>query len=111
MWKLLAERELTFERAFETAQSMEFANKEGIRDVITTGDKSGNKVDKVVGNMVVVFVPAKNMLRQRAGERPHIAKMCNEKCDAHNTRFVEDVSQADSAADEMLNFTFEKSYQ
>ena len=57
--KLLAERELTFERAFETAQSMEFANKEGIRDVITTGDKSGNKVDKVVGNMVVVFVPAK----------------------------------------------------
>ena len=27
--------------------------------------------------------------------------MCNQKCDAHNTRNVEDVSQSDSADDEM----------
>ena len=27
--------------------------------------------------------------------------MCNEKCDGHNTRYVEDVSQSDSADDEM----------
>ena len=45
--KLLAERELTFKKAFETAQSMELANKEDIRDVITAGDESVNKVDKV----------------------------------------------------------------
>ena len=44
---LLAERELTFKKALETMQSMELANKEDIRDVITTGDESVNKVDKV----------------------------------------------------------------
>ena len=43
--KLLPVRELTFKKAFETAQSMELANKEDIRDVITTGDESVNKVD------------------------------------------------------------------
>ena len=43
--KLLGERELTFKKAFETAQSMELVNKEDIRDVITTGDESVNKVD------------------------------------------------------------------
>ena len=43
---LLAERELTFKKAFETAQSMELANKEDIPDVITTGDESVNKVGK-----------------------------------------------------------------
>jgi len=37
--KLLMERELTFKKAFETAQSMELANKEDICDVITTGPK------------------------------------------------------------------------
>ena len=42
--KFLAERELTFKKAFETAQSMELANKE---DIITTGDESVNKVGKV----------------------------------------------------------------
>ena len=31
--KLLAERHLTFKKAFETAQSMELANKEDFRDV------------------------------------------------------------------------------
>ena len=50
------------------------------------------------------------MLRQSAGARPHsltdvkkehIVKMCNQKCDAHSTRYVEDVSQSDSADDEM----------
>ena len=45
--KLLAERELTFKKAFETAQSIELANKEDMRDVITTGDESVNRVDKV----------------------------------------------------------------
>ena len=45
--KLLAERELIFKKAFETAQSMELVNKEDIRDVITAGDESVNKVDKV----------------------------------------------------------------
>ena len=45
--KLLAERELIFKKAFETAQSMELANKEDIRDVIMAGDESVNKVDKV----------------------------------------------------------------
>ena len=30
-----------------------------------------------------------------------IAKMCNLKCDAHSTPYVEDVSQSDTAADEM----------
>ena len=45
--KLLAERGLTFKKAFETAQSMELANKEDMRDVITTGDELVNKVEKV----------------------------------------------------------------
>ena len=45
--KLLAERELTLKKAFETAPSMELGDKEDICDVITTGDKSVNKVNKV----------------------------------------------------------------
>ena len=44
---LLAERELTFKKSFEAAQSMELANKEDVRDVITTRDESVNKVGEV----------------------------------------------------------------
>mgnify|MGYP000279566628 CR=1 FL=1 len=60
--------------------------------------------------MVVVLVVAKSMLRQSAGARlhsvtdvkkGHIAKTCTQKCDAHSARYVEDVSQSDSADDEM----------
>ena len=45
--ELLAERELTSKKAFETAQSLELATKEDIRDVITTGVEPVNKVAKV----------------------------------------------------------------
>lgn len=44
--KLLAERDLTFKKAFETAQSMEMANKEDFRDVSSPLDESVNKVSK-----------------------------------------------------------------
>ena len=40
-------RELTFKKAFETAESMDLPNKKDIRDVITTEDESVNKVDIV----------------------------------------------------------------
>ena len=64
------------------------------------------------------------MLRQSAGVRPHsvtdvkkkghIAKMCNQKCDARNTRYVEDVSQSASTDDEMRGlglYTLTSAYQ
>ena len=41
--KLLTERELTFKKAFETAQSMELAIKEDFRDVSSSVDESVNK--------------------------------------------------------------------
>ena len=44
--KLLAERDLTFKKAFETAQSMELANKEDFRDVSVPVDDTVNKVGK-----------------------------------------------------------------
>ena len=45
--KLLAEKELTFKKAFETAQSMELTDKVDVRDVIGTEEESLNKVGKV----------------------------------------------------------------
>ncbi|XP_044167171.1 uncharacterized protein K02A2.6-like [Acropora millepora] len=115
--KLLAERELTFKKAFETAQSMELANKEDMRDVITTGDESVNKVDKVAtlrrpqresGNCFRCgqkHAPSgcwcKTAQCYSCKKKGHIAKMCNQKYDAHNTRYVEDVSQSASADDDM----------
>ena len=115
--KLLAERELTFKKAFETAQSMELANKEDMRDVITTGDESVNKVDKVAtprrpqresGSCFRCgqkHAPSecwcKTAQCYRCKKKGHIAKMCNQKYDAHNTRYVEDVSQSTSADDDM----------
>ena len=38
--KLLAERDLTFKKAFETAQSMELANKEDFRDTSVPVDNT-----------------------------------------------------------------------
>ena len=58
---------------------------------------------------------AKSILLQSAGARPHsvtdkkkghIAKMCNQKYDAHNTRYVADVSQSASADDDMCGLGF-----
>ena len=44
---LLGESKTTFKKAFETAQSIQLANQEDVRDVSATGDESVNKVDKV----------------------------------------------------------------
>ena len=41
--KLLAERDLTLKKAFETAQSMELANKEDFRDTSVPVDDTVNK--------------------------------------------------------------------
>ena len=112
--KKLSEGELTFKKAFETAQSMELANKEDIRDVFTTGDESVKKVDKVATSRRPqresdsCFNCDKSMLRQSAGARPHSVTdvkkeviLCNQKCDAHNKCYVEIVSPSASADDEM----------
>ena len=74
--KLLAEREFTLTKAVETAQSMELANQEDIRDVSTTGDESVNKVDKVAtprssqGKFVSFFCWGQIRLRQSASGTP-----------------------------------------
>lgn len=52
--KLLAERDLTFKKAFETVQSMEMANEEDVCDVSSPQDESLNKVSKF--NNVVVNI-------------------------------------------------------
>ena len=44
--KLLAERDLTLKKAFETAQSMELANKEDFRDTSVPVDDTVNKVGR-----------------------------------------------------------------
>ena len=44
--KLLAERDLTFKKAFETAQSMELANKEDFRHTSVPVDDTVNKVGR-----------------------------------------------------------------
>ena len=44
--KLLAEREFTFKKAFETAQSMELASKENFRDTSVPVDDTVNKVGR-----------------------------------------------------------------
>ena len=44
--KLLAERDLTLKKAFETAQSMELANKEDFRDTSVAVDDNVNKVGR-----------------------------------------------------------------
>ena len=96
---------------------MELANKEDMRDVITTGDESVNKVDKVAtprrpqresGSCFRCGQKhtssecwCKTAQCYRCNKKGHIAKMCNQKCDAHNTRYVEDVSQSASADDDI----------
>ena len=44
--KLLAERDLTFKKAFEIAQSMELANKDDFRDTRVPVDNTVNKVGR-----------------------------------------------------------------
>ena len=89
---------------------MELANKEDVCAVITTGDESVNKVGKVAtprrpqGESVLKLFSlgseAYTVLCQTAGAWCKAAQ-CNPECDAHSTRYVEDVPQSDTADYEM----------
>ena len=108
--KLLTERDLTFKKAFETAQSMEMANKEDFRDVSSPLDESVNKVSKFNngkppsdGRGVCFHCGQRHRpsaCRFRAAQcfkcqkKGHVAKMCSfQKREPPSTRYVQDVSQ------------------
>ena len=102
--KLLAERDLTFKKAFETAQSMELANKEDFRDVSVPVD-TVNKVGKYASpgqsheGAVSCFrcggkhspsgCWAKSVQCYQCHLKGHLAKVCDKKRKVQSTRYLE----------------------
>ena len=103
--KLLAERDLTFKKAFETAQSMELANKEDFRDTSVPVDDSVNKVGRYAssghstGDAVSCFrcggkhspsgCWARLVQSYKCHKKGHLAKMCDKKGKIQSTRYLE----------------------
>ena len=89
--KLLAERDLTFKKAFETAQSMELANKEDFRDTSVPVDDTVNKVGRYAssghstGDPMSCFrcggrhSPSGCWARSVQCYKCHLTKMCDKK--------------------------------
>ena len=94
---------------------MELANKEDIRVVITTGDESVKKVDKVATSRRPQresgscfhcgqkHAPSECWCKTAQCYRCKKKRviLCNQKCDAHNTCYAEIVSPSASVDDEM----------
>ena len=103
--KLLAERDLTFKKAFETAQSMELANKEDFRDTNVPVDDTVNKVGRYAssghstGDAVSCFrcggkhspsgCWARSVQCYKCHNKGHLAKMCDKKGKIQSTRYLE----------------------
>ena len=117
--KLLTERDLTFQKAFEMAQSMELAIKEDFRNVSSPVDESVNKVGKfnslkqLPDDRGVCFrcgqrhLPSscrfKTVQCYKCQKRGHLAKMCSsQKREPPSTSYVEDVSQLVNTNDDAL---------
>ena len=103
--KMLAERDLTFEKAFETGQSMELANKEDFRDNSVPVDDTVNKVGiyarsgHSTGDAVSCFrcggkhspsgCWARSVQCYRCHNMGHLAKMCDKKGKIQSTCHLE----------------------
>ena len=103
--KLLAERDLTFKKAFETAQSMELASKEDFRDTSVPVDDSVNKVGRYAssghstGDPVSYFrcggkhspsgCWARLVQPYKCHKKGHLAKMCDKKGKIQSKRYLE----------------------
>ena len=103
--KLLAERDLTFKKAFETAQSMELANKEDFRDTSVPMDDTINKVGRYArsglstGEAVSCFrcggkyspsgCWARSVQCYKCHNTGHYAKMYDKKGKIQSTRYLE----------------------
>ena len=113
--KLLAERDLTFKKAFETAQSMELANKEDFRHTNVPVDDTVNKVGRYAssghstGDAVSCFrcggkhspsgYWARSVQCYKCHNKGHLAKMCDKKRNIQSTRYLE-VDSAMSTTEE-----------
>ena len=103
--KLLAERDLTFKKAFETAQSMELANKEDFRHTSVPVDDTVNKVGRYAssghstGDAVSCFSCggkhspsgcwARSVQCYKCHNNGHLAKMCDKKGKLQSTCHLE----------------------
>ena len=103
--KLLAERDLAFTKAFETAQSMELANKEDFRDTSVPVDDTVNKVGRYASSghstrdTVSCFrcgskhspsgCWARSVQCYKCHNEGHLAKMCDKKGKIQSTRYLE----------------------
>ena len=103
--KLLAERDLTFTKAFETAQSMELANKEDFRDTSVPVDDTVNKVGRYASSGHSTGDPmscfrcggrhspsgcwARSVQRYKRHNKGHLAKMCDKKGKIQSTCYLE----------------------
>ena len=103
--KLLAGRDLTFKKAFETAQFMELTNKEHFRDTSVPVDDIVNKVGRYAssrhstGDAMSCFrcggkhSPSGCLVRSvqcyKCHNKGHLAKMCDKKGKIQSTRYLE----------------------
>ena len=103
--KLLAERDWTFKKAFETAQSMELANKDDFRDTSVPVDDTVNKVGRYasLGHSTRDAVScfrcdgkhspsgcwARSVQCYKCHNKGHLAKMCDKKGKIQSTRYLE----------------------
>ena len=103
--KLLAERDLTFKKAFETAQSMELANKEDFRDTSVPVDDTVNKVGRYASSGHSTGDPmscfrcggrhspsgcwARSVQRYKCHNKGHLAKTCDNKGKIQSTCYLE----------------------
>ena len=103
--KLLAKRYLTLKKAFETAQSMELANKEDFRDTSVPLDDTVNKVGRYAssghstGDAVSCFrcggkhspsgCWARSVQCYKCHDKGDLAKMCDKKGKIQSTRYME----------------------
>ena len=103
--RLLAERDWTFKKAFETAQSIELANKDDFRDTSVPVDDTVNKVGRYAssghstGDAVSCFrcdgkhspsgCWARSVQCYKCHYKGHLAKMCDKKGKIQSTRYLE----------------------
>ena len=114
--KLLAERDLTLKKAFETAQSMELANKEDFRHTSVPVDDTVNKVGRYAssghstGDAVSCFSCggkhspsgcwARSVQCYKCHNKGHLAKMCDKKGKIQSTRYLEVDSPMDTTEEQ-----------
>ena len=111
--EFLAEKDLTFAKAFETAQPMEMPNREDFNEVRIPPEVSINKINRFSSPRCpgqgsgICFCCAQNITHRNAGvkKKAHcyrcqkkglIANKCTQNRESHSKRHVENVSLTDA---------------